>query len=142
MPLPYGVLADGRPYSFRERLRYRLTNSGLVGESILVRHTRAFDFRSDGFTCRDEITFRRACSFPEFVSANFLFRNLRPAEDGSFGTSYRGARAVLRCDQEVAIHTDAAITVSGKLAALRSVREAMAVRPGQKASAELQVRLK
>ncbi len=119
VPLPYGTLTGGREYAFRERVRYRLTNPGLVGESGLVRHTRAFEFRSDGFICRDEIAFRRACSFSEFVPANFLLRDLRPGGDGVYETSYQGAKAIVQVNRPVVIRPDAGGSASGRLAALQ-----------------------
>jgi hypothetical protein len=142
MPLPYGVLADGRRYPFRDRLRYRLTDRGLIGESSLVRHAREFDFQPDGFICRDEITFRRACRCAEFVPANYLFLSLSELGDGGFETHCRGVSAVLRLDQKAAIRADAAVTASGGLTALRSVREPFAARPGEVVSAKIEVRFR
>ena len=119
MPLPFGVLADGSHYAFRDRLHYRLTDEGLIGESALARHSRAFDFQGDGFACRDEITFRQARSFSEFVPANFLFRNLKPAEEGGYETWYQGARASVHVDMPAAILPDACANASGRLVGLQ-----------------------
>ncbi len=142
MPFPYGALADGRRYSFRDRLRYRLTDRGLIGESSLVRHAREFDFQPDGFICRDEITFRRACRLVEFAPANFLFLNLRELGNDGFETRRGNAAAVLRLDQKVAMCADAAVTASGRLTALRSFRAPFAAGPGEVASVKVEVRFR
>jgi hypothetical protein len=139
MPLPYGQLPGGETYAFRERLSYRLVGNDLVGLSPLVRHQRHFEFGTDGFTCRDEIAFRRRCLFSSFVPANFLFRNLRPTGDGDFETEHGRARARLRLLPDGRAHADAATTASGVLAALRRSRGETRVRPGDRVSTELRV---
>jgi hypothetical protein len=118
-PLPFGVLADGSRYAFRDRLHYRLMDRGMIGESALVRHSRAFDLQVDGFVCRDEITFRQTRSFAEFSAANFLFRDLRPGGDGSYETQYQGARAEVRVDRPATILPDACASASGRLTGLQ-----------------------
>jgi hypothetical protein len=142
MPLPYGALADGRRDAFRDRLRYRLTDRGLIGESPLVRHIREFEYGPDGFICRDEITFRRACQFAEFVPGNYLFLNLRELGDGGFETRRGNAAAVLRIDQNAVICADAATTASGSLSALRSARKPFTVRSGEVVSVRLEVQFR
>jgi hypothetical protein len=142
MPLPFGVLAGGSHYVFRERLHYRLTNHGLVGESALVRHARAFDFQGDGFICRDEITFRRTCSFSELIPANFVFRNLRPGEDGSHETSYRGAKAAIHIDRPVGILSDVGVSASGRLTALQWRLEPFHAKAGEIIVVETRVRFR
>ena len=139
MPLPYGVLANGRSYPFREQLGYRLTESGLAGVSALAQHVRSFEFASDGFVCRDEIRFRRRGSLAQLVPANFLFRNLQALADGGFETSYRGARAHLHLVPPGRIHPQAATTASGQLAALRQTRGPCQVAGDEVISVELRV---
>jgi hypothetical protein len=139
MPLPYGQLASGETYAFRERLSYRLMGNDLIGVSPLVRHERRFEFGRDGFTCRDEIAFRRQCVFTSFVPANFLFRNLRPTGDGDFETEHGRARARLRLLPDGRAHADAATTASGALAALRCSRGETRVRAGDRVSTGLEV---
>jgi hypothetical protein len=139
MPLPYGVLSDGRAYGFRDRLRYRLTEAALAGISSLAAHTRTFEFGPQGFVCRDEIAFRRRCSFSPFVAANFLFRNLRELPDGTFETRFDGARAVLRLHLTGNIIPDVAVTASGLLSALRHLRPAFRASPGDRLSSQLTV---
>jgi len=138
-PLPYGILPAGRHYAFCKEMRYRLTEDGLFGASRLVRHTRRFDFSPAGFVCRDEIVFRRPCSFAGFVPANFLFRTLRRLSSGEFETWHRGARASLRLNPEGSMHPEAAVTASGPLVALRHTMGEMTVRAGDAVSSELRV---
>jgi len=139
-PLPYGVLQDGRPYPFRDRLSYRLTESRLSGASGLAVHVRRFDFGPRGFLCRDEIEFRRACSFSRFVVANFLLGNINPRPDGWFETRADGASALLRLSLPAEIRPRAAVSASGPLVALRHEREALRARPGDTLAVELEVR--
>ena len=139
MPLPYGVAADGKSYGFRDNLRYRLSEDGLVGESGLVRHVRRFEFREDGFDCLDEMTFRKACAFASFVSASFLFRTLRSAGDGRFETWHRKARAVLSLEPAGTIHPEAAVTASGQLVALRHEVKGFEARRGDTVGVRLRV---
>jgi hypothetical protein len=141
-PLPFGVLAGGQSYAFRERLRYRPMNPSLAGESALVRHTRSFEFQKDGFTCRDEITFRRACSFKEFVTANFPFRNLRHGEDGTYETSYRGAKAVIQVSMPAHIRGDAGASASGQLMALQCRLAPFHAKAGEAIAVETRVRFR
>lgn len=140
MPLPYGVLAGGGSYGFRDRLRYRLTETGLAGSSRLVRHARAFDFKPDGFTCRDEMTFRRPCAFSNFAPANFLFRTLRHSPEGGFETWHRGVRAHLQLSPDGSVHPDAGVSASGPLVALRHAVGRLEAKAGDTISAELRVR--
>jgi len=139
MPLPYGVLASGESYGFRDRLRYRLTDAGLAGTSDLVCHVRSFEFRDEGFVCRDEIRFRRRCTFSSFVPANFLFRTLRQSQEGWFETWHRGARARLCLEPEGSIHANAGVSAAGPLVALRHVRGRIEVRAGETVRTELGV---
>ena len=139
VPLPWGVLAGGDCYGFGRRLRYRLTDAAVIGDSRLVHHTRSFIFQPDGFTCRDVIVFRRRPSFSRFVSANFLFRDLRPLASGAFESRCRGASAVVRMDPPGAGHADAAETASGRLVALRREVSPGSIRPGQEIASELRV---
>jgi len=139
VPLPYGVLADGRRYGFRDQLRYRLTQSGLMGLSQLVRHRRCFEFGAEGFVCRDEIVFRRRCSLSDFVVTNFLFRTLRRLREGGFETWHRGARAVLYLSLEGSIRPNAAVTASGPLVALSHSQGRLEARAGDRITTELRV---
>jgi hypothetical protein len=134
------VVAGGGEYGFRDRLRYRLTEWGLAGSSELVRHVRSFEFGADGFVCRDEITFRRRCSFSQFVPGNFLFRTLRRAQGGGFETWHRGAKASIQLRPQGSIHPNAAVSASGPLVALRHVRQPLEARAGESISTELGVR--
>lgn len=139
-PLPYGAIPGRHPYAFRDELRYRLADDGLLGASRLARHVRRLEFLPAGFVCRDEIVFRKPCSFASFVPANFLFRTLRRLETGEFETWHRGARAFLRMDPEGTIHPEAAVTATGPLVALRHTMPELDVRPGDAISSELRVR--
>jgi hypothetical protein len=139
LPLPYGVLTNGRPYVFRERLRYQLTESGLAGDSPLVRHDRSFTFDPGGFLCRDEIALRRRGAFAQLVSANFLFRNLRALPDGGFETSYRGVKAHLRLVPVGQMHPPTAASATGLLVPLRQQWRAGTPVPAA-VSSELHVR--
>jgi hypothetical protein len=140
VPLPYGTLAGGRAYPFRDRLRYRLTGTGLSGRSGLVEHVRRFDFRPDGFTCRDDIMFLGPCAFSAFVPANFLFRNLRSLPDGAFETRQGAARALVRLDPPGSVVPHAATTASGTLVALRLGPHQSQFSSGDATSVELRVR--
>jgi len=140
MPLPYGRFASGEEFAFRNALKYEVSNSGLAGRSALVFHNRTFEFRADGFACRDEIRFRRSCDFGEFVPANFLFKTLRPLPDGRFETRHGGARAVLSLRPVGEIHAGAATSASGPLVALRQTRRNVSFREGDGVIAELEVR--
>lgn len=140
VPLPFGLLSDGRPYGFRDRLTYRLSDDGLVGWSARAVHRRRFEFAEHGFTCRDEIVFRRACSFRSFTAANFLFRTLQATREGDFQTWRHGARAVISLSPDAVIHPHAAVTAAGQLVALRHTREPMSVARGDRLSVELRVR--
>jgi len=139
-PLPYGVLVGGREYGFRDRLRYRMGEEGLAGESRLVRHVRRFEFFDDGFDCRDEITFRRSVAFESFVPANFLFRTLRDIVPPVLETWHRKARAMLEMDPPGTVHPDAAVTASGTLVGLRHQMEGFEAKAGQTVSGRLKVR--
>ncbi len=138
-PLPYGILAGGERYGFRDRLRYRLTETGLAGSSRLVRHARDFEFGPEGFVCRDRLTFRRGCAFSQFVPANFLFRTLRRSPAGGFETWHRGARASLELKPEGAILPEAGASASGPLVALRHIMGRLEARTGDTLSTELRV---
>ncbi|MFB3883221.1 MAG: hypothetical protein ACE149_18290 [Armatimonadota bacterium] len=137
-PLPYGIAAEGVRFAFRDHVRYRLTEAGLVGVSRLVRHERRFIFEEDGFECADEITFLRRCSWSSFVPANFLFRNLRPVGDG-YETSHGGARARIHMEPAGTIHPAAAVTASGRLVALRHEMGGFEAAPGQRLTVRLVV---
>jgi len=139
MPLPHGRLATGERYGFRERLSYRLMGEELIGTSPLVRHERHFEFAENGFTCRDEITFRQGCAFTSFVPANFLFRSLRAMGEGEFETGHGEARARLRLLPDGRVHPNAAATASGMLSALRHSRGEMRVGAGDRMGTELRV---
>ena len=139
MPLPYGVLASGQSYGFRDRLRYRLTDAGLAGTSRLVSHVRSFEFRDKGFVCRDDIKFRRRCTFSSFVPANFLFRTLRYSSERGFETWHRGAGARLSLEPEGSIHANAGVSAAGPLVALRHVRGRLEARAGETIHTELGV---
>ncbi len=139
-PLPYATLAAGQQYAFRERLRYRLTDTGLTGASRLVHHVRDFDFGPAGFACRDRITFRRRCSFSQFVPANFPLRALRRAADGTFETWHRGARVSLELHPDGSSHPDVGVSASGPLVALRHAMGRVEARAGDVVSTELRVR--
>ncbi len=117
MPLPFGTLKGGEEYGFRDRLRYRLTETELAGSSRLARHVRSFEFHAGGFVCRDRIAFRRRCEFAEFTPANFLFRTLRHSSGAGLQTWHRAASANLRLRPAGAIHRHAALTASGPLVA-------------------------
>jgi hypothetical protein len=138
-PLPYGVLADGRSYGFRDRVRYQLTDDGLAGGSSLVLHRRRFDFAPDGFTCRDEIRFRRPCSFASFTPTNFLFRSLQRV-GSEFETWHRGVRARIQAGAGATAHADAAVTASGPLVALRRTESPLRAERGKVFSTELRIR--
>jgi hypothetical protein len=140
MPLPYGRLANGELYAFRERLRYRFVGDDLAGVSPLVRHERRFEFGRDGFACRDEITLRRACAFASFTPANFLFRNLRPTGEREFETARGRAQAKVLLHPEGRVHEDAAVTASGALVALRHDSGEIRMRGGDKTTVRLTVR--
>jgi hypothetical protein len=139
VPLPYGVLAGGEQCSFRRMLSYRLTEHGLLGDSRAVRHIRRFEFAADGFTCCDEIMFRRRCRFTEFVPANFLFRSLHELGGGEFETLHGEAKARLRLTPEGRAHQNAAVTASGVLAALRCGAVRLDAKPGDTITVELKV---
>lgn len=139
MPLPFGVMRGTRHYSFREQLHYRFQGTDLIGVSPLVRHERSFVFGEKGFTCHDEITFRKRVSFTSFSPANFLFRSLRAAGDGDFETTHGKTRARLRLIPEGRAFPAAATTASGALAALRRTHGALDARPGDTISTELRV---
>lgn len=139
-PLPYGMMTGGRSYGFRDELRYRVTETGLEGCSRLVRHVREFEFGAGSFVCRDEIRFRRRCSFSSFVPANFLFRTLRRLADGGFETWHRRARASLQLQPAGSIYPNAAASASGTLVALRHVLDRFQANPGDAISTELRVR--
>jgi hypothetical protein len=139
VPLPYAHPRGGRPYSFRERLSYRLTETGLVGTSDVMWHERSFVFGEKGFSCHDDITFRKGADFSSFVAANFLVRNLRHAGDGDFETWHGKARARLRLIPEGRVHPAAATTASGVLTALRHGRGEFHPRKGDTISTELRV---
>jgi len=129
---------NGRRLSFRDCLRYRLTEDGLLGSSPLARHERRFRFAEDGFECLDEITFRRRCSWPTFIPANFLFRTLRRSED-SYVTWHGAVRARVKMAPEGSIQQDAAVTASGHLVALRHAVEGFKAAPGQRTTVRLTV---
>lgn len=139
MPFPYGVLMNGKSYSFRDNLRYKLRDSLLLGESRLARHERKFEFREDGFDCIDEITFKQGCSFTSFVPANFLFRTLRSVGEGRFETWHRKARAVLSLEPVGTIYPEAAVTASGQLVALRHEIKGFEAKAGEKVKVGLRV---
>jgi hypothetical protein len=138
LPLPYLVTADGKSFSFRDRLSYRLTETGLVGLSPLVRHERRFVFEEDRFECLDEITFLRRCSWSSFVPANFLFRTLRRNGDG-YVTWHGDAEASVTMEPPGSIQQDAAVTASGRLVALRHQIERAEAVPGQRFAVRLSV---
>jgi len=117
--LPYGVLATGGSYGFRDHLHYRFVEDGLIGESSDVRHIRRFEFRENVFECSDEIEFRRRMTFRSFVPANFLFRTLRAIDGTQFETWHREEKAILKMEPAAAIRPDAAVSASGSLVALR-----------------------
>jgi len=118
LPLPYLVTADGQSFSFRDRLSYRLTETGLVGVSPVVRHERSFSFGEEGFECADVITFQRRCSWTSFVPSNFLFRALRRSGSG-YVTWHGDVEASVTMDPPGSIQQGAAMTASGRLVALR-----------------------
>ena len=136
--LPYGVTPDRASFGFRDHLRYRLTETGLIGASSLVRHERTFAFREDGFECTDEITFQRRCSWSSFVPANFLFRALR-REGGEHETWHGQAQAHIAMDPQGVIVPNAAVTASGRLVALRRTIDGFTAEPGQRLSVRLAV---
>jgi hypothetical protein len=138
--LPRGRFANGREYAFGERLRYRLAGTDLIGESRLVRHVRRFEFRDDGFTCRDEITFRRGARFAEFAAAHFFFRNLRPLGGGAFETQRGAVRVRIEMEPEGEV-VPAACTASGELVALQWIQRDVTFRAGATLSLEVRVRL-
>ncbi len=138
MPFPYGVM-NGVSYSFRDNLRYTLRNNALLGESRLVRHERRFEFREKGFDCVEEITFKRSCSFASFAPANYLFRTLQPAGEGSFETWHRKARARITLAPAGEIYPEAAVTASGQLVALRYEVKGYEARLGEKVVVRLGV---
>jgi hypothetical protein len=138
MPLPYGVLADGASFSFRDDLRYRLTGNALIGVSPLVRHERRFTFGENGFECLDEITFLRRCSWSVFVPANFLFRTLRRVGSGH-ETWHGEARAHLEMEPGGSIIPNAAATASGRLVGLRHSIEEFEATAGQRLTVRLAV---
>jgi len=142
MPLPYGRFASGEGLAFRKALEYEVTESGLAGRSALVFHNRSFEFGAEGFTCRDEIRFRRACEFAELAPANFLFKTLRPLPDGRFETRHGGARAVLSLRPAGEVHAGAARSASGPLVALRHTRRNVSFRGGDRVTSELEVRFR
>jgi hypothetical protein len=139
--LPYGRLANGRWYAFGEHLRYRLAGAGLIGESRLVRHARHFEFQDDGFTCRDEIAFRRRAGFAEFAAAHFLFPNLRPLGGGAFETRRGAVRVRIEMQPEGEAVPAAARTASGELVVLQRVQRDVEFGAGETLSAEVRVRL-
>jgi hypothetical protein len=138
LPLPYLVTPDAKSVSFRDRLSYRLTETGLVGLSPLVRHERRFVFEEDGFECLDEITFLRRCSWSSFVPANFLFRALRRSGDGHV-TWHGDVEASVTMEPPGSIQQDAAVTASGRLVALRHQIERAEAAPGQRFALRLSV---
>ena len=140
MPLPYGRFAGGEEVAFRKALEYEVTESGLAGRSALVFHDRRFEFGAEGFTCRDEIRFRRACEFAELAPANFLFKRLRPLPDGRFETWQNGARAGVSLRPGGEVHSGAARSASGLLVALRHTRRNVSFRQGDGITAQLEVR--
>ncbi len=140
VPLPYGVLAGGRAYSFREQLRYRIQGRELIGEARLAQHVRAFQFKRDGFDCVDSISFRRPCEFESFVPANFLFRTLRPLNASTFETWHRDAKAQVCIDPHPSIHPEAAVSSSGVLVALRHSLDGFTARAGDRISVQVRVR--
>ena len=139
MPLPFGVLSDGRVYGFRDHLRYRLEEGRLTGESALVSHSREFQFCIGGFVCRDQIAFRRRRRFAAFAPANFVFRNLQARQDGRFETSHRGSGALIRADHAMSVHPDVGTSASGQLVALRHCIAPFEAAAGEVISAELRV---
>jgi hypothetical protein len=139
VPLPYGVLAEGEQYAFQSRLRYRLAEHDLLGDSREIRHLRRFEFAAEGFCCCDEIVFRRRQHFAEFVPANFLFRSLKDLGAGEFETSHGEARARLRLTPAGRAYQSAAVTASGALAALRHGQGALDTEPGDRITVELKV---
>jgi len=140
VPLPYGVFADGREYGFREHLRYRMGDHGLMGESRLVRHVRRFEFLEDGFDCLDEIAFRKPVAFGRFVPANFLFRTLRDIVAPVLETWHGKARAMVEMDPPGTVHPEAAVTASGTLVGLRHEMEQFQAKAGETLSGRLKVR--
>jgi hypothetical protein len=138
-PLPYLVASDGNGVSFRDRLSYRLTETGLLGLSPLARHERSFAFEEDGFECSDVITFLRRCSWASFVPANFLFRALRRSGDG-YVTWHGEVEASITLAPPGSMHQDAAVTASGRLIALRHQVERAEATPGQRFAVKLSVR--
>ncbi len=140
VPLPYGVLPSSRVYSFRDRLRYRLQGTQLIGGSRLVRHVRSFRFEEEGFGCTDSLSFRRPCEFESFVALNFLFRALRPLDGSSFETWHRDVRARLEVEPPAGVHPEAAVSASGVLVALRHTLAGFAPRAGDTLSAQMRVR--
>ncbi len=131
LPLPYGILEDGSAFGLRDRLAYRMTQSGFVGLSPLLRHERSFTFSDRGFDCVDEITFRRRCNWSSFVAGNFLFRALQRAGDG-YETWHGEARARVRTEPASAIHANAAVTASGQLVALQHAIEGFEAEAGKR----------
>ncbi len=139
-PLPYGVLAGGTVYGFRDHLRYRISDDGLIGDSRLVRHARRFEFLEEGFDCSDEITFRRPVSFESFAPGNFLFRTVQAIVDPVFETWHRKARAILEIEPAGSICPEATVSASGVLVALRHLREGFEAKAGESCSVRLKVR--
>jgi hypothetical protein len=138
LPLPHLVTPDGKGISFRDCLRYRLTEDGLLGMSPMARHERRFRFVQDGFECLDEITFQRRCSWSSFVPANFLFRTLRRSGE-SYVTWHGAVEARVKMEPEGRIQQAAAVTASGSLVALRHTVERFEAAPGQRLTVRLAV---
>lgn len=137
-PLPCLVMG-GRLRSFRDLLCYRLTDSGLVGRSPLGAHVREFDFRDDGFTCRDRLRFARRLTLDQLTPANFLFRTLRRGADGALETWHRSVVARLRITPPAHIVASAGATATGRLVALRHTLHNLRLCPGDALSIELDV---
>ena len=139
-PLPYGVLAGGRTYGFREELAYELRSGNLIGTSRLARHLRAYEFFDDGFECRDEIRFTRPVQFEKWTPLNFLFRTLQEVDDTIFETWHRKARALIEVEPAGGIELEAGATASGPLVALRHTIEGFQAAPGEAYTAKVRVR--
>ncbi|MBN1461476.1 MAG: hypothetical protein JXA57_18260 [Armatimonadetes bacterium] len=141
-PLPYGLLENGEPFGFRDRLDYELMDDGLTGRSREVVHERRFAFEEHGFECVDEILFKRRQKFAQFASANFLFRALTRVDGGRFETWHRSARAQLEMEPEGGIIPAAAVSASGPLVGLRHSAKGFEPKAGERIVTRLRVRFR
>jgi hypothetical protein len=142
LPLPFGLMSGGRPFFFRERLRYRLEGTNLLGDSWRLKHRRRFEFRDAEFLLEDEIVFNRRMRFTAFHPLNFLLLNARQLEGKLFETRRGQARALLEFSHPCARVEENLTCARGRLVAIRETLEEPGFAAGEKVRRQVWVRFR